>query len=300
MRDKAYEKEIKKEQVTCKFCNWIGLLCEFEEHFKQHHSEDTLDFNLNAVTKKLYYDLAYLENVMQCLKSKSKIIDNNTVFNSRLENFELNQKILSNCLNKYIANYDHLNDELIKSKDNIKRYEQELEYMQVKLFDLQNKSQLLQITHETIITNGTYKWKIKNINGVLSTDTIYSSSFLTSHNGYKMCARLRFIKNNPNYGNCLSLESVIMKGEFDQMLRWPFNQTVTFMLLDQSENDIKNNLIGNCEAVSLARPTSYLGSACGISKLCSLYEIVKEDSIYVKDNCMFIKIIVGHRNLIDI
>ena len=48
-----------------------------------------------------------------------------------------------------------------------------------------------------------------------------------------MCLRLYLIGDGAGTGTHLSLFLTIMKGEYDALLSWPFQQLVTLMLLAQ-------------------------------------------------------------------
>ena len=88
-------------------------------------------------------------------------------------------------------------------------------------------------------TNGVLLWKITDmrrrrrdaVSG--KTPSVYSQPFYTSPNGYKMCARLYLNGDGMGRGTHLSLFFVIMRGEYDSLLRWPFRQKVTLILIDQ-------------------------------------------------------------------
>lgn len=54
------------------------------------------------------------------------------------------------------------------------------------------------------------------------------------YSGYKMCARLYPKGDGIGSGSHVSLFFVIMKGQFDPILSWPFSKKVTLKLLDQS------------------------------------------------------------------
>lgn len=88
--------------------------------------------------------------------------------------------------------------------------------------------------------NGKLIWKITDykmkkkeaVEGrVLS---IFSQPFYTSRCGYRLCARAYLNGDGSGKGTHVSLYFVVMRGEFDSLLPWPFKQKVTLMLLDQT------------------------------------------------------------------
>ena len=52
-------------------------------------------------------------------------------------------------------------------------------------------------------------------------------------NGYKMCVRAYLNGDGSGYNTHLSLFFVIMKGEFDNLLKWPFDHKVSMILVGE-------------------------------------------------------------------
>ena len=65
----------------------------------------------------------------------------------------------------------------------------------------------------------------------------HSAPFYSSLNGYKMCIRVFANGAGDGKGSHVSVFSVIMKGEYDDNLTWPFTGTVTIQLLNQLEDN---------------------------------------------------------------
>lgn len=58
-----------------------------------------------------------------------------------------------------------------------------------------------------------------------------SAAFYTSKYGYKMCLRIYLNGDGTGRGSHLSLFFVVMRGQSDALLKWPFNQKVkTFII----------------------------------------------------------------------
>ena len=81
---------------------------------------------------------------------------------------------------------------------------------------------------------GEFTWKIPNVQRRIREaqsgriNSIYSPPFYTSKTGYKMCMRCYLNGDGAGEGQFLSLFFVIMKGEYDALLLWPFNHKVNF------------------------------------------------------------------------
>ncbi len=66
-----------------------------------------------------------------------------------------------------------------------------------------------------------------------------------------MCARLYLNGDGIGKGTHLSLYFVVMKGNYDALLTWPFRQKVTFLLMDQNNNeDITDAFIPDLDSSS--------------------------------------------------
>lgn len=55
------------------------------------------------------------------------------------------------------------------------------------------------------------------------------SAFYTSKYGYKMCLRIYLNGDGTGRGSHLSLFFVVMRGQSDALLKWPFNQKVNIL-----------------------------------------------------------------------
>ena len=145
--------------------------------------------------------------------------------------------------------------------------------------------------------DGTLLWKVTEVarrrNDALSgrQTSIYSPCFYTSRHGYKMCARLYLNGDGVGRGTHLSLFFVVMRGEFDALLRWPFRQKVTMMLLDQDNVEhVIDAFRPDPSSSSFQRPRRESNIASGCPLFCSLSELNTHG--YVRDDTMFLKIMV--------
>ncbi|XP_006820821.2 TNF receptor-associated factor 2-like [Saccoglossus kowalevskii] len=152
--------------------------------------------------------------------------------------------------------------------------------------------------------DGVLVWKITDFNRKRNesisgrTTSIYSPCFFTSRHGYKMCARIYLNGDGMGKGNHISLFFVIMKGTFDGLLRWPFMQKVTFMILDQKNQDhVIDSFRPTTTSNSFQRPTGDMNIASGCPLFMPLSQLDSRRHAYVKDDCMFIKVIVDTTDL---
>ena len=94
-------------------------------------------------------------------------------------------------------------------------------------------------------------WRINDVEKVLSqarekkSTVLESSPFYSANNaGYKLKLCVYPNGDVTNKHNYLSLFLVIMEGEYDALLPWPFHQRITFILVDQKKrSDGKKNIV---------------------------------------------------------
>ena len=151
-------------------------------------------------------------------------------------------------------------------------------------------------------TGGVLLWKITEIRhrrrDAVSgkTPSIYSQPFYTSQNGYKMCARLYLNGDGMGRGSHLSLFFVVMRGEYDSLLLWPFQQKVTLVLINQGgQRHISNTFRPDPSSSSFKRPRNEMNVASGCPLFVSLSTL--DSGGYIRDNCLFIKMIINSANV---
>ncbi|XP_013387716.2 TNF receptor-associated factor 2 [Lingula anatina] len=128
--------------------------------------------------------------------------------------------------------------------------------------------------------------------------SLYSPSFYTGPHGYKMCCRIYLNGDGMGKGSHVSLFFVVMRGHYDALLRWPFKQKVTFMLLDQNNREhIIDAFRPDPTSSSFKRPTSEMNIASGCPLFMALTQLEKQGTAYVKEDTMFLKVVVDTADL---
>ncbi|XP_078478124.1 TNF receptor-associated factor 2-like isoform X1 [Lampetra fluviatilis] len=153
---------------------------------------------------------------------------------------------------------------------------------------------------EAATFDGVFLWKISSFRQ-RSRDAsegrnlaFYSPAFYTSQHGYKMCLRLYPNGDGAGRGSHLSLFFVIMKGDHDALLPWPFKYKVTMMLLDQDRREhVIDAFRPDVTSSSFQRPTGDLNVASGCPLFCPLARLQgQQRQAYVRDDTIFIRCIV--------
>ncbi|XP_061911285.1 TNF receptor-associated factor 2 [Entelurus aequoreus] len=146
--------------------------------------------------------------------------------------------------------------------------------------------------------DGVFVWKIsdfprRRLDAMRGqTPAMFSPAFYSSKYGYKMCLRLYLNGDGTGRGTHLSLFFVVMRGRHDALLKWPFSQKVTLMLLDQNNREhIIDAFRPDVTSTSFQRPTSEMNIASGCPLFCPLGKLA-DKSPYLRDDTIFIKAIV--------
>ena len=141
--------------------------------------------------------------------------------------------------------------------------------------------------------DGVFLWRIPNVTQRRSDAKakriiwIYSPPFYTSRFGYKLCVRAYLNGDGVGHETHLSVFIVVMKGEYDALLPWPFRHKVSLVLLGQGHHKhIVQTFKPTPDLPSFMRPESEMNVASGCPQFAPLQ--VLNDPRYVKDDVMFI------------
>ncbi|XP_060585113.1 TNF receptor-associated factor 3-like isoform X2 [Ruditapes philippinarum] len=184
-------------------------------------------------------------------------------------------------------------------KRRLDMHDSQFAQLDVQMAELDLRFQIL----ETASYDGTLMWKLRDyarrkqdaVQG--RTLSLYSQPFYTHRYGYKMCARVYLNGDGMGKGSHMSLFFVVMRGEYDNLLPWPFQQKVTMTLLDQETGqcNLSDSFRPDPTSSSFRKPTTDMNIASG----CPLFvsHAVLETAKYVKEDTIMIKFQVDLANL---
>jgi len=142
--------------------------------------------------------------------------------------------------------------------------------------------------------DGTMVWKIPQFSQRMSDaesgkyTSIFSLPFYTGRYGYKMCLRLYILGDGIGKGSYMSLFFVLMKGEFDNIMQWPFTHKVTFKLINQGPGrDVVDTFQPDPMSSSFRKPKSDMNIASGCPRFVSHVDL--KTGGYIVDDTIFIK-----------
>ncbi|KFQ22862.1 TNF receptor-associated factor 2, partial [Merops nubicus] len=141
--------------------------------------------------------------------------------------------------------------------------------------------------------DGVFLWKITDVGRKLQdsvtgrTVSLYSPAFYTAKYGYKVCLRVYLNGDGTGKGTHLSLFFVVMKGDYDALLPWPFRHKVTFMLLDQNNREhVIDAFRPDLMSASFQRPVNDMNVASGCPMFLPLAKLQSPKHAYVKEDTL--------------
>jgi len=145
--------------------------------------------------------------------------------------------------------------------------------------------------------DGTLLWKIPQFSQRMADaqngkhTSIFSLPFYTGRYGYKMCLCLYVLGDGIGNNNYLSLFFVVMRGEFDNILPWPFSHKVTFRLINQAGGrDIVDTFQPDPMSSSFKKPKSDMNVASGCPRFVSHHDL--KNSGFIVDDTIFIECVI--------
>ena len=162
--------------------------------------------------------------------------------------------------------------------------------------EIENRDYRLSLL-ENCSYDGTMVWKISEFSGQMADtqsgkfNSVFSLPFYSSRYGYKLCLRLYIMGDGIGKDTHMSLFFVVMKGEYDNILTWPFAHRVTFRLINQKTGrDIVDAFQPDPLSSSFKKPISNMNIASGCPRFISHESLMNGG--YIVDDVIFIKCIV--------
>ena len=154
---------------------------------------------------------------------------------------------------------------------------------------------LRQDVQDVKTTNGVFIWKIPDVRRRYrdaierKTISLYSPPFQTSAHGYRMCVRVYLHGDGSGKGSFISVFFVLMRSEHDDLLGFPFKQSVRFTLLNQvnQAESITEAFSPDLKSQSFQKPEGEMNVASGFPKFAR--QTVLQDERFTKGNVIYIK-----------
>ena len=202
-------------------------------------------------------------------------------------------KLRSELKSSVLTELKAKNDEIESLKSTVMKLEKSI---RSKTADFEDRDFRLSLI-ENSNYDGTMVWKIPQFSQRMTDaqsgkyTSIFSLPFYTGRYGYKMCLRLYILGDGIGKGGYMSLFFVLMKGEFDNILQWPFTHKVTFKLINQGTGrDVVDTFQPDPMSSSFKKPRSDMNIASGCPRFVSHTDL--KNGGYIFEDTVFIKCVV--------
>ena len=180
---------------------------------------------------------------------------------------------------------------LLKMSETLQTVQNSLTQHSVAIDEVRLRQDVLEVK----VTDGVLIWKVPDLRRRYRdaidrrTISLYSPPFYTSPHGYRMCVRTYLNGDGIGKGTHLSVFFVLMRSEHDNLLPWPFKQTVRFTLINQKNPSasITEAFVPDMKSPSFHKPENDMNVASGFPKFAR--QSVLQDEQYTMGNMIFIK-----------
>ncbi|CAF1338873.1 unnamed protein product [Rotaria magnacalcarata] len=365
--DRGFQNEMKTLLIVCYWCQWDGILDNYQNHLDESHPNLTCEYcgeQFNSTNNFNEHKVSTCQKIsVECLL-KDFGCNERIVRANMKEHYmtEQHQKSVSKCIRQFLSHdsdrridtgcprtttesynpdtvqfeelhgvlnilvggiealendAQRLSNESLQAQVTLQTLEEQLPGLKLSMEEsngfLQGVNCNLDILKQDFTSlqekvndlqcvsyDGTFIWKITNVKEKMMDaqserqTSIYSPPFYSSSNGYKMRARLYLNGDGNARRTHMSMFFVLMRSLNDQILKFPFNYKVTFCLYDQTpaQRHIIDSFRPDIKSSSFQRPRTDMNIASGIPKFFPLEMIQQEGNPYVRDDTMFIKILV--------
>ncbi|XP_029014083.1 TNF receptor-associated factor 5 [Betta splendens] len=208
---------------------------------------------------------------------------------SGLEQLEQLRKSVQAVIQEVSA-VEALREQLGTLEDKVKRQSGLLELHAAQLSHSKQHLQELEAT----CYDGKMIWKIQNFRKRQEAEArglapcLTSAPFHTGCCGYKLAAKAYLNGDGAGRGTHLSLYVLLLPGDFDALLPWPFRQTVCLSVLDQSGAGNHRSLSFRPDPASKSfqQPAADSNVAVGFSSFLPL----QPGAAFLKDDTLFVKV----------
>ncbi|XP_078406091.1 TNF receptor-associated factor 1-like [Cetorhinus maximus] len=247
------------------------------------------DHQINEVCKERQEFCKLMDETKQCVtivETKLTALDDRLTALPR----EINKcSKIATTLNSQIELNNQLftdvEDKLTNVESRLRRTEQVMEEMTAQMMAL-----------ETMTQTGIFIWKIPQIKKRLqeaidgTTPYLDSSEFYFCKYGYKMCLRIYLDGHEEAQGMYISLYYILLKGQFDALIQWPFKQNVKLALLNLNDRQrsILKIYVPSEQDAALQRPVESMNAPRGFPMFATSSEFNQRFSEFVMGDEMFV------------
>ena len=127
---------------------------------------------------------------------------------------------------------------LTDTQETTARLMEKVDNLQTRYDEKINSEEIVMVRNESLEFPRAFLWKVENFIENTDGHRLASTPFFTEKYGYKL--RLSIVPSGDGRGKNthLSVFIIVMKGDYDAILPWPFKKAVEFTLIDQQEDPV--------------------------------------------------------------
>ncbi|UJR16554.1 hypothetical protein I4U23_003455 [Adineta vaga] len=204
------------------------------------------------------------------------------------DQLESERKIKETSINEVRAQFANINKSSESNIQLIADIHGILMGMSKILDDIKSKS----LTGPKLLSwDGLFIWNIKFSEFKNNRQSIQSEPFHSSQSGYKLALRCEIYEDKLEKTSYISISFVILLGEYDAILTWPFEYPITLSIVDLSihKKDISYEITNESRALPFSRPINNINSPYRVEKFCPLNKLSKSNSNYLQNDTMFVR-----------
>ncbi|CAF1117320.1 unnamed protein product [Adineta ricciae] len=298
MDDGKNVEEMELQPVVCYVCDWNGLFRDYPNHLVTIHAvqlEDEDEQKHQSIPSQHSSSTSFVSNNERNI-SISAFSDQLCAETDDIQRMKSQLSQTQHLVNAVAKDLLHLKQDTEETGASAKVFAVNRQIFRQYIYSLAEE-----ISNRSVASyDGTFLWKITNVQQNMMDavkgkhPSIYSPPFYSSPNGYKM--RMRIYLDGDGNAKCkyLSVLFVLMRGEYDALLSFPFNYKVTFCLYDQlsQRRHVIRSFQPDTQSTSYQRPRFDMNIASGIHDFIPLETLRQPNNPYICDDTMYLKIIV--------
>ena len=289
-RDKRLQQSLYDFEVYCshksKGCEWRGELRELDKHL---NSEPPTDKSLEGCPfTVIKCPLNHTGCEVKLSRREMKEHMNNDWLGHVLKQSALVQTLTQD--NKTLST------QLQSVSEHLQLVQGEKQYLEQRVTELEGEvvqlKQAQDVAFNTGQPIGPVEFTVTNFEQHKNDERWYSPPFYTHPHGYKMCLCIWPNGLGPGEGTYLGVSVHLMRGEFDDHLKWPFRGDITFVLLDQEGGKDRKDIVCVVQFNDMAPDERVVGQEVNINgrgsdKLVPLSDLQRK---YLKNDCIKLRI----------
>ena len=244
----------------------------------------------------------------------AELSEKNTILTNTIDDLMLKMKSMNERLESMHTELEHVKQNAdqpqIPFVGGGVKMRREFDELKTKVRDLQEKETTVNKSisdmdlkiqlQENKTMNGELIWKIDKLDLRMKQArkgkmvALESAPCYTAQYEYKYCTRLYLNGDGMGRNTHISIFFVVMKSEYDDLLKWPMHKRITFELINHENADesITESFVSNLNSSSFQRPKNDMNVAAGCPMFISLEKFISGH--FVKKNSAYIKTTVKH------